>query len=77
MRPEEDEGAGAVVVGTESLANEGGDTGLTGAIMVDWSGWTSVDMGKSSEGFVADWQEAGGTRGIKDDGGGTLISRGS
>ena len=77
MRPEEDERAGAVAAGTEFLANEGGDTGLMGAIMVEGSGWMSVDVGESFEGFMADWQEAGGTRDIKDDGGGTLISRGT
>ena len=67
IRPEEDEGTGAALAGTESLANEGGDTGLTGAMVVKGEGWAGVNVGDSFDCFMASGQEAGGTSGIKDD----------
>ena len=63
----EDEGTDAAVAGMESLANEGGDTGLTGAIMVEGGGWAGVNVGDSLDRVVADGQEAGVTSGIEDD----------
>ena len=66
MRLEEGGVVGAVGSGTEFLADEGRDAGLTGA-MVEGSRWAVVDVGDSLEGFMADGQEAGCTGRIKDD----------
>ena len=64
----------------DSLANEGIDAGLAGTLleaMVEGSGGARVDMGDGLEVVMADGQEAGGTGGIKDDCGGTLVGRGT
>ena len=63
----EDEGTEAVVAGREPLSNKGGDTGLTGAMMVVGGGWTRFNLGDGLKRVVADGQEAGGTSGVEDD----------
>ena len=40
----EDEGTDAVVAGMESLSNKGGDTGLTGTMMVEGGGWAGINV---------------------------------
>ena len=63
----EDEGTDAVVAGMEPLSNKGGDTGLTGTMMVVGGGWTGINVGDGLERVVADGQEASGTSGVEDD----------
>ena len=64
----------------DSLANEGIDAGLAGTLLeavVEGRGGPSVDVGDGLEGIMADRQEAGGTGGIKDNCGGTLVCCGT
>ena len=73
----EDEGTEAVIAGREPLSNKGGDTGLTGAMMVVGGGGTRLNVGDGLKRVVANGEEAGGTSGVEKDGRGAFVSGGT
>ena len=73
----ENGGTEAVVAGRETLSDKGGDTGLTGAMMVVGGGGMRLNVGNGLKRVVANGEEAGGTSGVEKDRRGAFVSGGT